>query len=117
MICKPGQEGLREVKLKNTINASKGDKVLLESSDKEHIKLTFMQYGLPLLGFLIGLFIPYQFLDKFPFSLSRELGSFLTGLIVLGITSFLTYFWCQKKNQSGFSVLQLRKVLTDSDKI
>mgnify|MGYP006279483825 CR=1 FL=1 len=115
VICKPGKSGQREVKLKNTIGAQKGDKVLLESSDKEHIKLTFMQYGIPLLGFFLGLFLSYQLIDKFPFDLSHEVGSFLSGLVLLGVASFGSYIWCQSKSDSGFAVLQLREIVTKNN--
>jgi len=111
-ICKPSQGNQREVKLKNTLNASEGDKVLLESSDKQHIKLTFMQYGIPLLGFFLGLLLSYQLIDKFPLSLSREFGSFLSGLILLGLSSLLTYFWCRWK-QGDFTVLEMREMVSE----
>ena len=119
VICKPSESGLREVKLKNTLEAQKGDKVILESSDKEHIKLTFMQYGIPLLGFFLGLLLSYKFIEQFPFGLSQEVGGFLSGVVLMGVSSFLTYLWCQKKSSGGFAVLQMRKVVSqpnESDK-
>ena len=113
VICKPSQGDQRQVKLKNNIQAQIGDQVLLESSDKEHIKLTFMQYGIPLLGFFLGLLLSNKYVAQFPFALSREIGSFLSGLIGMGLGSLLTYFW-SKHRQDDFSVLKMRKIVSSN---
>lgn len=111
IICKPDQSGQRQVKLKNTVGAAPGDKVVLTSSDLKHVTLSFMQYGFPLLGFLAGLIISYQIIDKFPLGLSQQFGSFLVGLIFLGLFSLGTYIWSKKMDKSNFSVLQIRKII------
>ncbi|HMA62409.1 MAG TPA: SoxR reducing system RseC family protein [bacterium] len=111
IICKPNQSGQRQVKLKNTLGASPGDRVVLASSDLKHITLSFMQYGFPLLGFLAGLIISYQIIDKFPIGLSQQFGSFLVGLIFLGLFSLGTYIWSKRMDKSNFSVLQMSKII------
>ncbi|MCF7741494.1 MAG: SoxR reducing system RseC family protein [Candidatus Marinimicrobia bacterium] len=111
IICKPNQSGQRQVKLKNTVGAAPGDKVVLASSDLKHVTLSFMQYGFPLLGFLAGLIISYQTIDKFPLGLSQQFGSFFVGLIFLGLFSLGTYIWSKKMNKNNFSVLQISKII------
>jgi sigma-E factor negative regulatory protein RseC len=59
VICKPSKEGNHTIVAENSLNAKIGDSVTVEETDNILLKLSMIQYGIPLIGFLLGLFIPY----------------------------------------------------------
>ena len=113
VICQPNESGKREVILSNDLDAKEGDIVLLESSDLSHIKVTAMQYGLPLLGFLLGLFISHSIIQTTYWGLPSELIDFFAGILGLSGASCITYFWSKRKSQNNFSVLKMKSILQD----
>ncbi|MFH2129366.1 MAG: SoxR reducing system RseC family protein [bacterium] len=87
ILCRPGRNGLHEMVVQNSVHASVGDVVKLDETGNLLLILSLIQYGLPLLGLLGGIFIIYG-LKPTLFSLRFELvmtaGGFI-GLILGGI--------------------------------
>ncbi|NOZ03724.1 MAG: SoxR reducing system RseC family protein [FCB group bacterium] len=82
-LCVPLSGGTRSIVAANPENARVGDRVTVEEQGQPVLTLSALQYGLPLLGFFIGILFVYGGLIRIPF-LAPELGMFLSGLIGLG---------------------------------
>jgi sigma-E factor negative regulatory protein RseC len=87
-LCSPGSENQRSITLKNTIDAKVGDRGAITVASNILLKLSFLQYGLPLIGFLLGIIIVAQLnIDLQPV----ELYQFLSGLLGLGFAGLIAY--------------------------
>ncbi len=87
-LCSPGSENQKTITLENTINAKVGDRVSISEASNILLKLSFLQYGLPLIGFLLGIIIATQL----NISLQPvELYQFLCGLLGLGSAGVISY--------------------------
>ncbi|HOG76494.1 MAG TPA: SoxR reducing system RseC family protein [Candidatus Marinimicrobia bacterium] len=111
MICRPNSTGKRILKIPNTINAKVGDTVLIEQIGANQLKLTIVQYGLPLFGFLFGVLIANRFIKHSIFGIPADIVQMFCGIIVVILTGFVIYFWSKRKAKSGFNVFRLRQTL------
>ncbi|HCK98499.1 MAG TPA: hypothetical protein DHW42_00120 [Candidatus Marinimicrobia bacterium] len=110
MICRPGASGKRMLYLKNTLNARVGDRILIEQSDKNQLKLAFMQYGLPMFGFIAAVIIANLFISETVLGIPAEIWQFVIGLSVLGIIGVFIRLWCARKAAADFSVFSMKKI-------
>jgi len=95
ILCAPGQSGERGLMAKNTVDAKVGDYVTVAESGQLLLKISAMQFGLPLLGFLVGIFLLY-FTGFNVLSIPPEVWMFLGGLAGLGITSLIARQWANR---------------------
>ncbi|MFC1565563.1 SoxR reducing system RseC family protein [Candidatus Neomarinimicrobiota bacterium] len=87
-LCSPGSEKEKIIRLENTIDAKVGDSVSISEASNILLKLSFLQYGLPLIGFLLGIVIGTQI----PIKLQPiEFYQFLDGLVGLGLAGIISY--------------------------
>lgn len=98
-VCTAGKEGDRCMRIKNSLNAKIGDLVAFDTSESEQVKINLMQYGLPLIGFMAGL-LGYFYLLSDKLSFPKELGAFITALILMVGFGLLTRLWSEKKSKS-----------------
>ncbi len=109
LFCAPGQDGLRRLSADNPINAKIGQKVRIEETDDILLKLSIFQYGLPLLGFSAGIFIPYGLNLTLP-PLPQELLFFLCGIAGGAFASWFSHQQVKKmaaKSQSHFIIREI----------
>lgn len=59
VVCTPNSKGKRIIKAENTINAQIGQQVKIDENSNVTLKITAFQYGIPLLGFVLGLILSY----------------------------------------------------------
>ena len=85
IICRPNldQED-NYIKAKNSIDCKIGDKVMIIKREDLLLKISLLQYGFPLIGFLLGMFISY-FLKLNIFNIPSELIYFVFGIIGVGL--------------------------------
>lgn len=95
ILCAPGQSGERGLLAKNSVDAQVGDYVTVSESGQLLLKISTMQFGLPLLGFLGGIFLLY-FTRFDALSFPPEMWMFLGGLAGLGITSLIARQWASR---------------------
>jgi len=110
MICRPGDLGKRILKLKNTLNAKIGDKILIEQSDKNQLKLAFMQYGFPLLAFLVAVVLAGLFIRVPLIGIPAEIIQFIIAALMLFLAGLLTRRWAVKKASTNFSVFSMKEI-------
>ncbi|HPC36174.1 MAG TPA: SoxR reducing system RseC family protein [Candidatus Marinimicrobia bacterium] len=116
MICRPNSTGKRILKMPNTINAKVGDQVLIEQIGANQLKVTLVQYGLPLFGFLIGVLIANRYIKDSTLGIPADIAQMLCGILAVILTGFVIYFWSKHKAKSGFNVFRLRQILNDKPK-
>ena len=87
-LCSPGSNKDKIITLENTIDAKIGDRVAITETSNILLKLSFLQYGLPLIGFLLGIIIATQINIKLQ---PVELYQFLCGLLGLGLAGIISY--------------------------
>ncbi len=110
-ICTSGNEGMRTLRLENNLNVKVGDTVAYQTSSHGQLLVTAMQYGLPLIGFLSGIFSGYYLFDDSIFGMPKEIGEFLFGLIGLGIFGSITYLWSKKKSKTDFVLHRMVEIV------
>jgi positive regulator of sigma E activity len=96
-LCSPKSGEDKVIKIENTIDGKVGDMVEVSEASNVLLILSLIQYGIPLIGFLSGIFISYNL--EFGFN-PIELFQFICGLIGLGIAggiSYLIFKWIAKK--------------------
>lgn len=84
VVCTPDNNGKRIFKAENSINARIGQQVKIDENSSLILKITAMQYGIPLFGFIFGLIISFIFNLRFkplPVELI-QFGCALQGLII-----------------------------------
>lgn len=92
LICQPELDSPVTVRAANTISARPGQKVNVHMIPGLLSKMTMIHYGLPLLGFVLGVFaVSYGGLTLIP--AARELGLFLGGVVGLLACGFFAWVW------------------------
>jgi sigma-E factor negative regulatory protein RseC len=87
-LCSPGSHKEKIITLENTIDAKIGDRVAISEASNILLKLSFLQYGLPLIGFLLGIIFGTQVKIQWQ---PIELYQFLCGLLGLGLAGIISY--------------------------
>jgi sigma-E factor negative regulatory protein RseC len=99
------------VEVPNRLNAAVGDRVELKMMPEQLVRLTFLLYTMPLLIFVIGVFLGYSVAGSF--GLSEDLTGLLLGFSSMILSYLLLNLWLKKPTPSG----NRREILTMIDKI
>jgi len=102
MICGQGTRKQGMLRARNVIHATVGQVVGLTESNGILLKLSLIQYGIPLVGFLLGVFIPSIFNLSVPF-IASEFVLFCFGTLGLCIGGAISWKW----------MVQASKIYTD----
>lgn len=86
VLCSPGTNNSNTLTAFNEVGAKMGDQVEVRERGNLLLKLSLLQYGLPLLGFVLGLFGIYLILGQ-----DNELILFVAGCLGLGLGAFLAW--------------------------
>jgi positive regulator of sigma E activity len=109
MICLPDANGKRKLRALNPHQAKVGSQVTISEKSNFLLLVSFLQYGVPLLFFLLFIFIFYLG-DLKLWSLPRELVWFATGLIGIFCGALLSRFFIARlavSNRSFFEVSEI----------
>lgn len=102
IICHQGAQRQGMVSARNSIHATVDQKVALTESNGILLKLSLIQYGIPLVGFLLGVFIPSIFNLSVPF-IASEFVLFCFGTLGLCLGGAISWKW----------MVQASKIYTD----
>jgi len=94
VICAPGKQTERLLTMPHSGDFQPGQKVQIEERSNLELHLALIQFGLPMLAFLIGLLIGY--ILPFQNFLPRELSAFLVACVGLGLSFFVARHLVQK---------------------
>ncbi|MFH1212600.1 MAG: SoxR reducing system RseC family protein [Candidatus Neomarinimicrobiota bacterium] len=113
MICRPNASGKRVLKIPNTLSARVGEQVQIEQIGRNQLKLTMIQYGLPLFGFLAGILIASHYIRQRVFGVPAEIAQFFCGVVVIILIGFGINIWSKRQAQKDFSVFRLRQIISN----
>ena len=106
IVCSPNSKGKRIIKAENSIDAQVGQIIKIDENSELTLKLTGFQYGIPLIGFILGLMISYLLkwnIEPLPVELI-QFGFALLGLISFAGLSKLYITEFAKKHFYFFSI-------------
>ncbi len=86
VLCSPGANNSNTLTAFNEIGAKMGDQVEVRERGNLLLKLSLLQYGLPLLGFVLGMFGIYLIIGQ-----DNELILFIAGCLGLGIGALFAW--------------------------
>ncbi len=95
MFCGQGARKQGLLPARNVIHATVGQIVGLTEYHSILVKVSFMQYAVPLLGFFLGVFIPYCSGLSIP-AVADELVLFCFGLSGLFLGGAISWKWMQR---------------------
>ncbi len=93
VICAPGKQSERSLTLPNPGHVSLGQKIQVEELSTLELHLALIQFGLPMVAFLIGLGLGFIFPQSL---IAKELMAFLLALVGVGISFFTARRLVQK---------------------
>ena len=106
VVCTPNNKGKRIIKAENTINARVGQQVIIDENSAVTLKITALQYGIPLLGFIFGLILSYILnlgFEPLPIELI-QFGFAIMGLFIFAVFSKWYMIEFAKKHFYFFSI-------------
>jgi len=106
LVCKPGSGGTKELAVSNELGAVVNQQVEIVETNRITLKLSLMQFGLPLFGLLLGINLAAQF----PAPFVAELWQTICGVILMLLAGSVTYFWSQQVARRG-PAFQVKTVL------
>jgi positive regulator of sigma E activity len=109
-ICVPDSSGKRQLRVANPLNASIGNQVTISEKSNFLLKVSFLQYGIPFIGFLMFCFI----LNAFNLSIipvARELIIFLGGLAGLFIFGYFSRRYIEKLAETDSTFFEISKIV------
>jgi len=110
VVCQPNSAGQRILYVKNTLGASVGDRVNLEQSGANQIKLIFMQYGVPLLSFLVAIIVASRFITEKSNGIPPEVLQLIVALVFMILSGVVTYYWSKRKAKQNFSIFRMKSI-------
>lgn len=93
--------------MENTIDAKVGDRIAISETSNILLKLSFLQYSSPLIGFILGIIITTQFnINLQPV----EFYQFLCGLLGLGLAGVISYLIIKRMAKEPNKFFSVKKV-------
>ena len=110
MVCTPDQDGRKSMKVTNKLGAGIGSKVTIGESANFLLKMSALQYGLPFLGFMVGILVLYA-ADFQLANIPQELLFFIGGLLGLGGSAVFSRHISQRLAGSNESFFTITKII------
>lgn len=109
ILCSPQEGKERGVYARNPQGACVGQHVEVSESEDLLLTLSVIQYGLPLLGFLLGIFVLYFIGASVP-GIAPEIIYFFGGLVGLGFASLLSWKWADNLARKSDFYFEISKI-------
>lgn len=110
MVCVPDQTGKRRLRAANPLKAGVGSHVTITEKSNFLLKISFLQYGIPFIGFLIGVFLLYA-TDLSAIPVPQELVIFLGGIAGMMIAALISRFFIEKLAEGSSTFFEISKIL------
>ncbi len=109
LLCRPDSSGKRQITALNPLNARPGQKVSIKESGNLLLLLSFMQFGLPLILLLVGIFLADGFKLTI-FDAPPELAMSICGLIGLLTGGIIARIWASRKANTSTAVFEITSI-------
>ncbi|MCP4751341.1 MAG: SoxR reducing system RseC family protein [Proteobacteria bacterium] len=114
IFCRTSSDDAKEMLVYNPIGARVGQQVDIAETGNLMLKLALMQFGVPLLGLLIGILAVFYGLGADDLPLSKELAMALGGLAGLLLGGTVTWIWSRTVAKSLVCVFEITAVKTNT---
>ena len=106
VMCIPDGSGKRILKASNPLNAKVGSRVVVSETSHFLLKLSFIQYGIPLIGFLVGIILCHM-ANISSGIFANELILFAGGIIGLATGAVLAHHFVERMadNKNAFFII------------
>ncbi len=111
MVCVADSTGKRRLKATNTLNARVGHRVAITEKSNILLTLSFLQYGVPFIGFLVGIFTLYA-LNVTIMNLPAELIMFFGGLLGLFLGAVIARSYVERIAEARGSFFEISQILS-----
>lgn len=105
-----GRENVSIIEVYNEIGAKEGNIVELEASEKEMVKYSLLLYTVPLVCFLVGLFLGIYVFTRINMH-PIELLSFGLGVLFLAVCVLAIKVFDENAFQTSANVITLRRII------
>ena len=109
VICAPDSRDTKGLYARNNLGAAVGDEVVITDVHQLLLRLSFMQFGLPLLGFLLGIFAAYGAGVSIP-NVADEIVLFISGLVGLALGGFISWKWAVRASKRQHMFFEISKI-------
>jgi len=90
----------------NPIQAKKGQRVILETDDRQILFISFMLYLVPVAALLAGIYLGLAAAGRFNPTMNHELFAVLTGLAMMSVIFMLIRLWDNRvKNNPKYKLV------------
>ncbi len=110
MVCVPDKTGKRRLRAANPLKAGVGSHVTITEKSNFLLQISFLQYGIPFIGFLIGVFLLYA-TDLSAIPVPQELVIFLGGIAGMMIAALISRFFIEKLAEGNSTFFEISKIL------
>ena len=110
MVCVPDHSGKRRLRVANPMRAEIGSQVNIIEKSNFLLKVSFFQYGIPFLGFLLGIFLLYS-LDLSIIPAPQELVLFLGGIGGMLVAALISRKYIEKLADGNSTFFEISKIL------
>jgi sigma-E factor negative regulatory protein RseC len=107
-LCLPG-DSKKRLRVLNSIEAEVGDGVALELDHSQQLKMAAMHYGLPLVGFVLGVLLGALFFSKPVGGFPVEIGQFLCGVVLMMLCGVRAHYWSKRFSGEGVEFAQMTR--------
>lgn len=108
--CHPERDELTTISVHNNLNAQVGQKVLISEKSTYLLKISVLQYGIPLIGFVAGIVVVYAAGLTIKI-LPDELSMFMGGVIGVLLAGIFSYFWAKRIARKGEHYCEIREII------
>jgi positive regulator of sigma E activity len=111
ILCVPDAKGKRRIKVSNPLRAQVGNRVEITEASQFLLKLSAMQFGIPLIGFLAGLYLIHLSglsIDNIP----SEVIAFSGGLLGLAAGALLSRYWAGRMANQEQHFLSIHRIIS-----
>lgn len=110
IICRPKMDQEANfIKANNSIGCKIGDEVKIIKRENLMLKISLLQYGFPLIGFFIGMFISF-ILQLTIFNIPIELIHFIFGIIGIGFGGVAGRIYANKLSKNPEKYFEIMKI-------
>ena len=110
MICVPDQNGKRRLEVENKLNARIGSQVAITEKSNFMLKISFLQYGMPLIGFMAAVLLFSELSLSLP-GIPDELVLFIGGLLGVLMTAVASRYIISKIARKDKSFFEISEIL------
>ena len=108
--CQPEREEFGTISVQNKLDVQVGQRVLISEKSKYLLKISVLQYGIPLIGFVMGIVLVHASGLKIE-TLPAELCMFLGGVLGVILAGIFSNFWAKSIARKEQHYCEIKEII------